>query len=294
MDRIPEVIELKDEHRQLFECLTSSPSVDHLLDIQLRNPGVLELPAVAAHAVMAALVEQVAAKAKGGNLSGRESLSFLGAICAWHETSHAQLFQDLWALNVSGGKRDGFFVEIGAADGVYLSNTLLLEEAYGWRGILVEPNPDSHAAILARRPRSRLVRGAAARVGGPHADFRVTRNPEYSTFEDYVAVDLHFESERATDFRTVDVDTFSIDDILRHPDVPDVIDYLSIDTEGSELDILEGCDLATYDIRCITVEHNWTASREPIRRHLEGKGYRRCLMEFSKWDDWYVKEDQTR
>jgi hypothetical protein len=90
-------------------------------------------------------------------------------------------------------------VEIGAADGVYLSNTLLLEEAYGWRGILVEPNPDSHAAILARRPRSRLVRGAAARVGGPHARF--PRHPESRIFDVRrlcEAVDLHFESERAS------------------------------------------------------------------------------------------------
>jgi FkbM family methyltransferase len=285
---------LKDQHRQLFECLTSGLNMDRALDIQLHNSGVAELPAAAAHAIVAAIITQMTAMAKSGNPFSRDILSFLGRICDGYETSHAQLFQDIWALDVSGGKRDGFFVEIGAADGVYLSNSLLLEETYGWRGILVEPNPDYHDAIVARRPHSRLVRAAAARAGGPHANFRITKNPEYSTFENYVDHDFHFERERAADFRTVDVDTFSLDDILRHPDVPPVIDYLSIDTEGSEADILEGCDLADYDIRCISVEHNWTESRERIRGYLQGRGYRRCLMEFSKWDDWYVKEDGTK
>jgi FkbM family methyltransferase len=285
---------LKEEHRQFVECLTSGLNMERALDIQLHNPEVLELPAAAAHALIAAIVTQMTVMARGGNPFSREVLGFLGAICEGYQHSHAQLFQDLWALEVSGRKEGGFFVEIGAADGAYLSNSLMLEEGYGWRGVLVEPNPDYHDAIVARRPNARLVRGAAAHRGGPHALFRLTKNPEYSTFEDYVAHDLHFEAERAADFRTIDVDTFSIDDILRHPDVPDVIDYLSIDTEGSELDILEGCDLATYDIRCISVEHNWTESRERIRGYLQGKGYRRCLMEFSKWDDWYVKEDRTR
>ena len=78
--------------------------------------------------------------------------------------------------------------------------------------------------------------------------------------------------------------TTSLLDLLQQNDAPEVIDYLSIDTEGSELAILEGFDWDSYQIRCITVEHNFTDKREPIRHLLEAQGYERRE---ASWDDWY-------
>jgi hypothetical protein len=80
----------------------------------------------------------------------------------------------------------------------------------------------------------------------------------------------------------------SLSDLLRQHSAPGHIEYLSVDTEGSELGILQGCDFSTYQFDIITVEHNFTANREPIAALLRKHGYTRVFSEFSQWDDWYV------
>jgi hypothetical protein len=85
----------------------------------------------------------------------------------------------------------------------------------------------------------------------------------------------------------IEVTTTSLMDLLEQQGAPAVIDYLSIDTEGSELAILEGVDWSRYQFRCITVEHNFTAQRQGIQALLEAQGYQRRE---AQWDDWYWKE----
>jgi hypothetical protein len=80
-------------------------------------------------------------------------------------------------------------------------------------------------------------------------------------------------------------------DLLTKYDAPQVIDYLSIDTEGSELDILSNFDFDYYKFKVITVEHNFTEQREKINQLLTSKGYKQVLREISAFDDWYVLED---
>jgi hypothetical protein len=63
------------------------------------------------------------------------------------ETSPSQYFQDIYCLLLNRGKREGFFVEFGACDGMLLSNTWALESEFGWRGILSEPMPSWHQAL---------------------------------------------------------------------------------------------------------------------------------------------------
>ena len=71
---------------------------------------------------------------------------------------------------------------------------------------------------------------------------------------------------------------------------PRAIDYLSIDTEGSELDILSQFNFDRYDVSVITVEHNYVdALRGGIHQLLSSKGYIHTCTELSRWDDWYVK-----
>ena len=71
---------------------------------------------------------------------------------------------------------------------------------------------------------------------------------------------------------------------------PHKIDYLSIDTEGSEYDILKDFNFEKYDISIITCEHNFTNSREDIYSLLTSNGYERKYTGASKFDDWYVKK----
>ena len=82
-------------------------------------------------------------------------------------------------------------------------------------------------------------------------------------------------------------------DLLKKNDAPEIIDYLSIDTEGSELDILKQffSENTKYKIRCITVEHNnHIIQRFKIKELLEEQGYTRKYMELSRWDDYFYKD----
>lgn len=80
------------------------------------------------------------------------------------------------------------------------------------------------------------------------------------------------------------LETISLHDFLIKNNSPKEIDYLSIDTEGSELDILENFPFNKWDIKYITVEHNYTEQRERIFNLLSSNGY---IRKEKEWDDWY-------
>ncbi|MBT8545252.1 FkbM family methyltransferase [Polynucleobacter paneuropaeus] len=84
--------------------------------------------------------------------------------------------------------------------------------------------------------------------------------------------------------------TISLADLLIKHNAPKVIDYLSIDTEGSEYEILSHFDFESHQINIITIEHNYTEMREKIYNLLVSKGYKRKYLGLSKWDDWYVRQ----
>ena len=68
-------------------------------------------------------------------------LQFLAFAAPLTPRASAEFFQDLWALWEARGKRDGFFVEFGAADGKSKSNTFFLEMEMNWKGVVAEPHP---------------------------------------------------------------------------------------------------------------------------------------------------------
>lgn len=199
--------------------------------------------------------------------------------------ANSQLGQDLWVLEQTGFKRDGFFVEFGATDGVLLSNTLLLETEYGWNGICAEPNPQFFAKL--RRNRNCRV-GPDCIMGRSGQMVEFILADEFGGAAEFADYDSH-ASKRAA-FRdsgeVITLQSISLDDFLKKYDAPRTIDYLSIDTEGSEYEILKAFPFADWDIRLLTVEHNFTPIREDIRILLEGHGYTRTEMQ---WDDWYAK-----
>jgi FkbM family methyltransferase len=202
--------------------------------------------------------------------------------CASHmDESHAQLFQDLL-----DGKRDGYFVEFGAMDGITLSNTFLLESKYGWRGIAAEPARYWHQELRRNRACSLDLRCVWSK-SGEMLQFIETPEAEFSTIDALSKSD--FFAERRKEGNRYNVETVSLRDLLRAHDAPTSIDYLSIDTEGSEFAILESFLPSSYEARIITVEHNHTDQRSRIHGLLTSQGYNRVLDELSSWDDWYVK-----
>lgn len=201
------------------------------------------------------------------------------------QQSKSQLTQDLFVLSCLDFKRSGYFVEFGATNGIDLSNTLLLEKEFGWNGILAEPSKNWHQDLLGNRS-SHIELKAVYNKSNEKLSFLEASTPELSTLNSFRNKDSH--NRRG---QTSDVDTISLMDLLTKYDAPQIIDYLSIDTEGSELDILSNFDFEYYKFKVITVEHNFTEQREKINQLLTSKGYKQVLKEISAFDDWYVLGD---
>ena len=70
------------------------------------------------------------------------------------------------------------------------------------------------------------------------------------------------------------------------------MDFLSIDTEGSELAILEAFDFSSFTFGAVFVEHNFTQNRARIHQLLTANGFVRIFSRFSRWDDWYLSQNQ--
>jgi FkbM family methyltransferase len=209
---------------------------------------------------------------------------FAAFVAERYPMGRAQFFQDLWVLFELHEQREGYFVDFGALDGVLRSNTWLLEQEYGWTGIVAEPNPRQHAALRTARTATMDPR-CVYTTSGATLDFLVTQDADFSTLADYRDGD-HW-GERRSQHEAVRVETVTLDDLLDEHRAPDVIDYLSVDTEGSEYDILSAFSFRRH-VRCLTVEHNHTARREDIHRLLTGRGYLLRFPYASGVDGWYV------
>ena len=117
---------------------------------------------------------------------------------------------------------------------------------------------------------------------------KASNGPELSTIDSFSSVDNHADTRKHG--KKYKVNTISLNDMLAKYHAPDTIDYLSIDTEGSEFEILSSLDYNKYNIKIITCEHNYTPFREKIFELLTSKNYKRKFENLSHWDDWYVKE----
>ena len=208
----------------------------------------------------------------------------------WKRWSRSQLGQDLLVLEQTGWKRGGFFVEFGATDGVLLSNSWLLEKKFGWKGICCEPNPRLFEQLQRNRD-CQVSPACVYRCSGERMEFVLA--DAFGGLRQHGQDDSHREKREAyaEAGELISVVTTSLMDLLQEQGAPREIDYLSIDTESSELAILEGIDWDRYRSRCITVEHNYTSQREQMAELLKAQGYRRqeaVRMRASGWVRTFV------
>jgi FkbM family methyltransferase len=206
-------------------------------------------------------------------------------------TSFAQIKQDLWVLHETRRKTGGYFVEFGAADGISLSNTYLLERDFAWQGILVEPNPVWHAE-LARTRKAIVDFRCVYRTTGARIDFAATRHAALGTITEFIAADGHARSR--SDHQVIQVETVRLGDLLRSHGAPRYIDYISIDTEGSELEILQAFDFAEWDVMLLSVEHNGSRQAAPLDRLMDRNGYERRYPGYSSFEAWYRKRGTSQ
>lgn len=181
---------------------------------------------------------------------------------------YSEYGQDRWLVeNVFGDARNGTFVEAGALDGVLHSNTLHFESEKDWRGVLVEANPALFEPLRRNRPLARSYsRALGAAVGVDLLEVSRT-TIGWSGFA-RIAHPRRDLTERAR----VTVVVYPLANILRDAEIK-AVDYLSLDVEGAELEILSVYPFDEIPIRVIGVEDN-DANNEPLRQLLIDWGYR--------------------
>ena len=202
--------------------------------------------------------------------------------------SKSQIRQDLFVLSATNFKRDGFFVEFGATDGISLNNSYLLETEFSWKGILAEPAKMWHKDLRTNRT-AQISTSCVWSDSGRRIEFVEASIPELSTAEEFMKSDSHATSRLIS--KSYTVETISLNDLLLQQNAPNTIDYLSIDTEGSELQILSKLDFSIWKFRVITVEHNFTEQRPLIHELLVSNGYVRVCESASSFDDWYLNKE---
>jgi len=204
----------------------------------------------------------------------------------YFKKSKSQLRQDLFVLSHLAFKKNGYFVEFGATNGVDLSNTYLMEKEFAWNGILAEPATCWHEELKKNRG-CNIETNCVWKDSESALTFNQVDEAEFSTISNYSDTDQHKEAR--TKGETYVVKTISLNDLLKKYNAPTHIDYLSIDTEGSEYEILSHFDFSKYTFEVITCEHNYTPMREKLYSLLTKQGYMRVFEDLSLFDDWYVK-----
>jgi FkbM family methyltransferase len=201
--------------------------------------------------------------------------------------SQSETQQDKWIMEeVYPDNGVGFFVDIGAADGIRLSNTYALELA-GWTGICVEPRKDDFLLLQDNRPGSQHVNVCVGKEVDTEAEFVVSDQDKLlsglkNTLGSYMG--------QPVTGKVVKRPVYPLQHILTWCDAPHIIEYLSIDTEGNEFDILLSTPFKKYTFKAITVEHNF---EEPMRSQvwnlLTHWGYTRVRE--AKFDDFYLHRE---
>lgn len=190
----------------------------------------------------------------------------------------SQAAQDKWVEDMTEGKTGGFFVEVGAYDGIHSSNTYYLEQVLGWRGICIEAGPEQHHYLAMNRPLAINVHKAVM----PYTGTCNFNNLEISEIGEVVPCD-------------------TLSNILKDNNAPKILDYVSLDIEGGEVGALESFDWDSYRINLLTVEHNLymrgPLQKESIHQILSEHGYVRVVEDVRcldpafymvPFEDWYA------
>lgn len=192
----------------------------------------------------------------------------------------------------------GSFIEAGATNGINWSNTYILECSLGWDGILVEPCKAFHQQLRHNRNASFEFRCLLDENGSkvsfvevltPNSDYTLS-SPELSSVASFLPKDWASQIRSGNSVR-YDVDTIDFSTLATLHRLDSHIGYLSLDTEGSELAILQSIDFNKYSFDIITVEHNFIPSRmDKLRSLLSKAGYIKVLENASHADYWFVSQ----
>jgi len=188
---------------------------------------------------------------------------------------YSQLGQDKKYINYINCRTNGFFIEVGASDGTTLSNTKALEDELNWDGLLIEANPMPFIKCKESRKAKTLNLAVYDKKGS--MTFSTPDDTLIGGLKDcLVETQVYAYQKQGQKYKDFLVQCDTLYSILVDNHAPLEIDYLSLDTEGSEPQILECFFLENdkYKINYIDVEHNHNAeNQERIKKVLNDNGF---------------------
>jgi len=182
--------------------------------------------------------------------------------------------------------KNGFFVEIGAYNGIDGSNCYFFEKFLNWSGIAIEPSP-SQFLLLQKNRKCKCINKAVAKknekiefidVIEGYTQMSGINNSSYQKTLEIIKKDLR----TVLDKKIIEAATFS--DIVEYNYL---IDYLSIDVEGGEMDILESIDFNLYKIKVLSIENNYP-NEINYEKYLSDKGF--CYIDNVGVDEIYFNK----
>ena len=180
-----------------------------------------------------------------------------------------------------GDSAPGYFVEVGANRPLEGSQTWHLEER-GWSGILVEPQPRL-ADELRRTRKARVFAAACSSPKNAGQRMRLHLAGALSSLDrDRMAPGARPEG-------VIEVPVRTLDDILREARAPLPLDFLSIDVEGHEIEVLRGIDLPHWQPRLVLLEDHVGSLKK--HRFMKAAGYR--LIRRFENNGWYVPAERA-
>lgn len=185
--------------------------------------------------------------------------------------TNAQFGQDLMVLDYHNNKKNGTYLEIGVHDGEYDNNTYILDKDYNWKGVCVDPfmkNMENrtcqqfNVALGSKSGLTKFIGDGSSVLSGLDG---YVNNKEHNN--------MHFY--KVNNFPKNEVLVRKPLDVLKETNLPKVIDYMSLDVEGSEMDILEIFPFDKYCIKYSTIETNNDKNKEKkMESFMKSKGYK--------------------
>lgn len=203
---------------------------------------------------------------------------------------NSQRGQDYFiATKIFKNQRDGFFVDIGANHPTLDNNTYSFEKKLGWKGLSIDAQ-NRYERVWNEHRNTPLVISLVSDTSGQRLTFDVVESASWENMLSGISAAKNAKVKKDLYSRShvlqKEMVTSSLSEILDKFSNPK-IDFLSIDVEGHELQVLSGIDFSKIDIRCICLENDTSCKR--IRRHLTSKGYR--LVANLLGDDIYLRND---
>lgn len=207
----------------------------------------------------------------------------------------SQLYQDVFASFIVGDKFDKTFFEFGATDGIDLSNSYMLETYLNWKGALSEPSPQWHCKLKKNRPNTKIITDCVWSESEKILDFFVSDVGVLSSLNDFKESDKVSmpgnTSARLKSGEIISVKTISLNDVIEKTFGLKTPSYVSIDTEGSEYEVLKSFNFKKFRPIVFTIEHNYTELQTKIDELMKTTDYVRVFKKITLFDAWYISRE---